>query len=134
MLKQITKKTMLKNLKNHPFSLFLYLEWILLSISLLIDFRVGNILGKPPFFATGDIKYSLLFFTFFTFWVMGLKLPTARKYQLIYTILELLLILFANYVGGRGIGFAPSLLLILVIRSCLIFKTPGRLIVAILVW
>jgi signal transduction histidine kinase len=139
MLKQITSQIfretlILKSLEYHPFSLFLYLEWILLSISLLIDFRVGNFLAKPPFFATVNINYSLLFVTFFIFWMMGLKLPTSKKNRLIYSILEFLLILFANYVGGRGIGFAPSLLLILVIRSCLIFQTPGRLIVAVAVW
>lgn len=125
----------LKNLKNHPLSLFLYLEWILLLISLLIDFRVGNLLPRPPFLATAQtMNPSLLFFVFFIFGMMGFNVPSAKKSIFIYTVSELLLILLANYAGGRGIGFTPSLLLILVIRGCLIFQTPGRLLITVVAW
>ncbi|WP_232435726.1 sensor histidine kinase [Rivularia sp. PCC 7116] len=40
----------------------------------------------------------------------------------------------ANYGLGKGIGFTPHLLLILVIRSCLVFDIKGRILIAALSW
>jgi len=65
---------------------------------------------------------------------MGLRLPLENYLsKLIYIALEFLLIISVNIMTGRGIGFSPPLLLILVIRSCLIFKQAGRLLLTSLV-
>lgn len=62
---------------------------------------------------------------------MGLGLPAGKLLaKVLYTSLEFGLILFAAIAGGWGIRFFPALYLVLVIRSCLIFRPTGRLIVA----
>ncbi|MGJ5673848.1 MAG: sensor histidine kinase [Nostochopsis sp.] len=62
---------------------------------------------------------------------MGLKLPSKNILsKVLYTGLGFCLILLANIIDGRNLGFPPSLLLILVIRSCLVFGLIGRLLVA----
>ncbi|MBW4623282.1 MAG: sensor histidine kinase [Cyanosarcina radialis HA8281-LM2] len=122
--------------KNHPFSLFLYLEWLLLSVYLLSEFRVGAFFTKPPFISDVDIQNPwLLFFTIIGFGALGLRLPADRILnKLVYTALELFLILLASAIAGKGIGFTPIPLLILVIRSCLIFQYRERLLIAVIVW
>lgn len=70
-----------------------------------------------------------------TFGVMGLRLPKGRLLsKVLYTSVEFGLVWLAVVGGGRDVSFLPSLLLILVIRSCLIFGLTGRLIVAGLVF
>jgi hypothetical protein len=79
--------------KNHPFPLFLYLEWLLLSVYLLSEFRVGAFFTKPPFISDVDIQNPwLLFFTIISFGSLGLKLPAEQILdKLVYTALELFL-------------------------------------------
>jgi signal transduction histidine kinase len=64
------------------------------------------------------------------FGLMGLKLPT-RDYitKVLFTGTEIFLILITGFFGGRTARLFPFLYLILVIRSCLIFQLPGRLVV-----
>ncbi len=60
------------------------------------------------------------------FWLMGLRMPTGKQiYKILYTTLEILLILLTVSTGG--IRLFPLLYIVLVIRSCLIFELPGRL-------
>jgi signal transduction histidine kinase len=61
---------------------------------------------------------------------MGLKLPTSsNKNKIIYTTFGILLILITGLFGERFARLFPFLYIILVTRSCLIFKLPGRLFV-----
>jgi signal transduction histidine kinase len=63
---------------------------------------------------------------------MGLRLPTSNKTnKIIYTAIEVLLILITGFFGGRSARLFPFLYLILVTRSCLIFQLPGRLAVTL---
>lgn len=124
----------IKILSNHPFPLFLYLEWILLSICMLMEFRLGN-LASPFMALKQNINPALVIFAFLLFGIMGLRLPrTQILAKILYTFSGLILILLANYGLGRRLGFAPPLLLILVIRSCLVFNLHGRLLVAASSW
>ncbi|MEM7727081.1 MAG: sensor histidine kinase [Cyanobacteria bacterium P01_A01_bin.45] len=86
--------------------------------------------------AQKDILNPVLFFpAVIIFGAMGLRLPRSKIiYKIIYTLINIILMLLVNYAAGRKLGFSPPLLLILAIRSCLIFKTQGRLVVAFLSW
>ncbi len=66
------------------------------------------------------------------FGLIGLRLPTVRPVsKVLYTALEFGLVLLPTLLDSRaGIRFFPLLCLVVVIRSCLIFKPRGRLIVA----
>ncbi len=131
----INKIKSFKILRNHPFPLFAYLEWILLSICLLMEFRVGY-LTKPQFISEKEtLNPTLVLIVFLIVGLMSLRLPKTKiSSKIIYTFSSLVLMVLANYGFGRGIGFAPPLLLIVVIRSCLVFKIYGRLFVAALSW
>ena len=64
------------------------------------------------------------------FGLMGLRLPTGKQgYKVVYTLLEVFLILLTSITGGRTVRLFPLLYLIVVTRSCLIFQLPGRLVV-----
>ncbi len=121
--------------KKHPFPLFLYLEWLLLATSLFI-FRIFNIPFKLPLaktINTIDISHKILFLLcMLCFTIMGLYLPKKKLFsKLAYTGLGLLFILLLNILGGLGVGFTPPLLVVLLIRSSLIFEKPGRILVAV---
>nr|WP_248277802.1 sensor histidine kinase [Brasilonema sp. UFV-L1] len=108
--------------QSHPFRLLLHLEWILLGITLLLPTRPPHIPQVLP--------QPLAFFFIICFGAMGLWLPTVNLFsKVFYTGLGLVLILLVNVITGPTIKF-PPLLLILVIRSCLVFNFTGRLLVA----
>lgn len=114
-------------LSNHSFRLMLYLEWILLGITLLGEIR-------PTRHGINATTLSLPIITLMGFGLMGLKLPTRKTLdKLLYTGLEFGLLFFAFLLNSRP-GFFPLLGLIIVIRSCLIFQQISRLIVAGLVF
>ncbi len=111
---------------NHPFRLMLYLEWILLGITLL-----GLIRPVPHRFDTSTLP--LAFLTLILFGLMGLRLPTGNMgSKLIYTGAEFGLLLITFLLNERTIFF-PLAGVIIVIRSCLIFPQMGRFIVTGLV-
>lgn len=111
-------------LQSHPFRLLLHLEWILLGITLLLPPQPVQMLQVLP-------QHRLLsILSIVCFGVMGLWLPTLNLFsKVLYTGLGFGLILLASVIGGKGIDFPPPLLLILVIRSCLVFNLTGRLLV-----
>lgn len=105
----------------------LYLEWILLGITLL-----GQI--RPTRFGINETTLSLSILTLICFGLMGLKLPTEKtRDKVLYTGLEFGLLFLTLLLDSRT-GFFPLLGLIIAIRSCLIFQQVGRLIVAGLVF
>ncbi|MBD2777978.1 sensor histidine kinase [Iningainema tapete] len=136
-MKELLVFTNLKKMINLNYSLrlLLPLEWILVGISIIMELQSKNF--PKPIFAheSSTINPILLFVSIFIFGSMGFWLPRCNQLsKLLYTAVELLLILAASISAGHGIGFSPPLLLILVIRSFLIFKLIGRLLVVGLVW
>lgn len=110
---------------NHPFRFLLYLEWILLAIAVLT-----SVLPYPsPKFSSNFPELTVC--TLILFGLMGLRLPTNNNLtKVIYTASEVLLIVVTGIYGGRSARLFPFLYIIFVIRSCLIFPLPGRLIVS----
>jgi signal transduction histidine kinase len=107
---------------NHPFRFLLYLEWLLLGFSTLMALMPSS---SPRFSA---MYPELTICSLAIFGLMGLRLPTYNKLnKVIYTAIEVVLILITGFFGGRSARLFPFLYLILVTRSCLIFKLPGRL-------
>jgi signal transduction histidine kinase len=79
-----------------------------------------------PLFRTPELTVLMII----CFGLMGLRLPTGKPiYKILYTLLQVLLILLTSITGGRTIRLFPLLYLMLVTRSCLIFQLPGRLVV-----
>ncbi|UKP00261.1 sensor histidine kinase [Nostoc sp. UHCC 0870] len=109
-------------INNHPFRFLLYLEWILLAISV-----ITSVLPHPsPRFASRFPELAILNLTIFG--LMGLRLPTSNNLvKIIYTACGISLIFITGLFGGRADRLFPFLYIILVIRSCLIFQLPGRL-------
>ncbi|MBE9228893.1 sensor histidine kinase [Phormidium sp. LEGE 05292] len=108
---------------NHSFRLILYLEWILLGITLLGEIR-------PTPHGMNPTSLFLLILAIIAFGFMGLKLPTGKtQNKVLYTGLEFGL-LFLTFLLDKRTIFFPLLGVIIVIRSCLIFQQIGRLIVA----
>jgi signal transduction histidine kinase len=108
--------------KNHPFRFLLYLEWVLLAISI-----ITSILPYPsPKFSSRFPELTILSLTIFG--LMGLRLPTSNNInKVIYTACEIVLIFITGLFEGRAARMFPFLYIILVTRSCLIFPLPGRL-------
>ncbi|MFN6530206.1 sensor histidine kinase [Nostoc sp. ChiSLP03a] len=129
-------------IKKHPFPSLLYLEWTLLAITALTAvippplrrFRPKplelSICGAFPDLSVCSILPELSIYSLIIFAAMGLTLP--RKNQttkVIYTVIEILLILIIGLFGERFARLFPFLYIILVTRSCLIFQLNGRLFV-----
>lgn len=110
-------------INNHPFRFLLYLEWILLFVAALTE-----VLPIPPHrFPRSPLLTIVIIIVF---GLMGLRLPTGKPiYKVLYTALEIVLILLTANVGSKAIRVFPSLYTILVVRSCLIFPLPGRIVV-----
>ncbi|BAZ11296.1 periplasmic sensor signal transduction histidine kinase [Calothrix sp. NIES-4071] len=110
--------------KNHPFRFLLYLEWALLTIAILSS------LAPTPWIRRSQDFPELTICSLIIFGLMGLRLPKNNQLsKIIYTACELCLILITIFFGGRASRLFPFIYLILVTRSCLIFKLPGRLVV-----
>jgi signal transduction histidine kinase len=118
-------------IKNHPFPVLLYLEWGLLLLGflgvLLLPSPVIRVSHRVPFLTTGVM---------IVFGLMGLRLPVRKPDSVIYTAIALILIVIATSIGMRNRLFPflhlyPFLYIILVIRSCLMFRLKGRLAVTI---
>jgi signal transduction histidine kinase len=111
--------------KNHPFRFLLYLEWILLAfsaISAVLPFRSERFQTNFP-----ELTIACLAI----FGLMGLRLPTTnQRNKLLYTALEIILILITAFLGGGTARLFPFINMIIVTRSCLIFQFRGRLVVA----
>ena len=129
-------------IKKHPFPSLLYLEWILLAITALTAVippplrRFGpkppelSICGIFPDLSICNLLPELSIYSLIIFALMGLTLPKSNQLtKIIYTAIEILLILTTGLFGERFARLFPVLYIILVTRSCLIFQLPGRLFV-----
>jgi signal transduction histidine kinase len=134
--------------KKHPFALLLYLEWILLGISLLAAFSG---LGHHPHPPNPSLRHHLdsgntlppakvifdlgTILSITALGVMGLKLPFGSKLiQGFYIASGLVLSWLAVLLAGKGERVFPALLLVVVIRACLVFPWRGRILVAVLAY
>ena len=113
---------------NHPFKFLLYLEWVLLAIAFLTELIPIPIPLPAPTFV-GIAKLPLLtFVSLGIFGVMGLRLPQNNQIiKVIYIILEILLIFMAGFSSNQTMRLFAPLYIIMVVRSCLIFKLFGRI-------
>jgi signal transduction histidine kinase len=103
------------------FRLLLYLEWLLLATAMFMEVLL-------PF----DFSWSLLLrvVAIATFSLMGLRLPMVKlQTKLFYTALEFVLILLPATQHSLSSRTVFLLCLVLVMRSCLIFKRSGQLFV-----
>ncbi|MHC5599095.1 MAG: sensor histidine kinase [Nostoc sp.] len=103
------------------FRLLLYLEWLLLATAMFMEVLL-------PF----QLSWSLLLrvVVIATFSLMGLRLPMVKlETKLFYTALEFILILLPATQHGLSSRSVFLLCLVLVMRSCLVFKQSGQLVV-----
>jgi len=131
-----------RQFQPHPFRLLLILEWILLGLAAFKLFGVPG-LGRPlpwhdmgwlsavtlnPIEATGLILLLLLFGG------MGMRLPTSSWAKGGYVAIVLGLLMAIATLQGWVLDSLSPLLLVVVLRSCLLFERAGRWIVAGLMW
>jgi signal transduction histidine kinase len=104
--------------RNHPLRFLLYLEWLLLALTVLSELPV-----LPRYHGLRWRELNLI--CLLAFAGMGLRLPTGKLWQKgLYTIGALGLILISSFGGGLRL-FSP-LYVVFVIRNCLIFEQPLR--------
>jgi len=129
------------NLRPHPFRLLLYLEWILLGLA---AFKIFGFPGwlRPTLWSGGNWlastnmplshKYWLIG-ALLAFGVMGLRLPSFRWAKVVYMAIAFSLVGVIAYYQWTIDGLAP-LLVVVLLRSCLLFQRSGRWVVASLMW
>lgn len=103
----------------------LYLEWFLLGMAVFMTLTFITITSDA---AIAWTKFLLVI----PFGLMGLRLPQYYGTKLAYTAAELsLILLLTSDVGGPPImlRLLPQLGLVVVIRSCQLFQTRGRMMV-----
>lgn len=107
---------------THPFRYLLYLEWVLLVVATGFTALPAPFHRFPRLSALGVLGIA-------GFGLIGLRMPTGKLMdKILYTSLEIFVISLT--VAAGGIRIFPFLLIVLVIRSCLIFDLPGRLTVS----
>ncbi|KAM3110462.1 sensor histidine kinase [Phormidesmis sp. 146-33] len=143
------------HLQPHPFRLLLYLEWILLGISTfkIFGFPVWlqpalwdgktHTWGKPSFWNGSEyfVQISLkptdtitILSLLLAFGLMGFGLPTTRLGKWIHTSIAFMIIGTIANIQGWGLETLSPLLLIVLLRSCLMFQKRDRWIMAVLMW
>ncbi|PZV11131.1 MAG: sensor histidine kinase [Leptolyngbya sp.] len=111
-------------LNDQSFRLLLNLEWLLLVTAVFMELLL-------PFHGSWAVLGRIIAIAIFGF--MGLRLPTGKlPTKLIYTALEFSLILLPATQVGLSNRSVFLLCLVLVMRSCLIFKQLGQIAVLIL--
>ncbi|NMG09011.1 sensor histidine kinase [Brasilonema sp. UFV-L1] len=104
-----------------PFRLLLYLEWLLLATAIFMEVML-------PFVLSWQLLQRVLIII--AFGLMGLRLPKQKLgVKLLYTALEFGLILLATTQEGLSSRSVFLLCLVLVMRSCLLFRQKGQLVV-----
>lgn len=134
-------KTWLK-LQPHPFRLLLYLEWILLGLAAfkLLGFPGW---GRPVFWSDGKwfsaiaikpqemLTFALLLAAF---GVMGLRLPTTRWAKCIYLAIAFTILGAIAHLQGWGLEALSPLLIVVLLRSSMMFRRAGRWTMAGFLW
>ncbi|MEG4802387.1 sensor histidine kinase [Microcoleus sp. ARI1-B5] len=100
------------------FRLLLYLEWLLLATAAFMEVLHPFRSFWSPLLRVGAIAL---------FGLIGLRLPTVRLgRKLLFTALEFSLILLPIVCEGLSSRSSFLLFLVLLMRSCLIFRQPGQ--------
>jgi signal transduction histidine kinase len=101
----------------HPLPFLLRLEWVLLAIVAATEiFSRGLVeLPRSPLL---NLSCGLLFA------LMGLYLPNRKIHRLIYTFLELEMILLMSFPGG--VRLFQLLYIVFIIRNCVIFRAQDK--------
>ncbi|MDB9526450.1 sensor histidine kinase [Oscillatoria sp. CS-180] len=108
---------------NHPFRFLLYVEWTLLGIALF-----GELV--PALMTEVESTSTLSLLAIIGFAVLGLRLPIRPLgLKIAHVFLQLTLVYLAGRLGSMGLRLFPLLYVVLVLRSCLLFRLPGRLVV-----
>lgn len=123
------RSTSFIQIRNHPFLVLLYLEWGLLAIGLLSVLVISLPLRRANLHFPFTPVIIIVIFG-----LMGLRLPTGKIEAKVHTAIALTLIIIVTILGVRSRLFTdlhlyPFLYVILVIRSCLMFRLTGRIIV-----
>ena len=106
------------------FRLLLYLEWLLLGTSVVME--VLHLYRSPSSLLLRLIAIAI-------FGLLGLRLPTVRlRSKILFTALEFGLILLLVVQEGLSSRSNFLLFLVLLLRSCLIFGQIGQVIVLVL--
>ncbi len=114
-------KNSMVRLNYQSFRLLLNLEWLLLITAALMEVFL-------PFQPSWAVLIRVVAIALFA--LMGLRLPTGKlSHKLLYTALEFGLILIPATQDGLSNRSIFLLCLVLVMRSCLLFKQVGRLVV-----
>ncbi|MCG9891428.1 MAG: sensor histidine kinase [Thermosynechococcaceae cyanobacterium MS004] len=126
------------NFVKHPFPVLLYLEWTLLGIAALTAFpppflprRSRFLRGAGPIVDAEPFVLGV-FLCIGALGLLGLRLPIAqsRTAKALYTLLGFGISWLATFWGGQGGNSFSAMLLVVVIRSCLLFPWRGRSVVA----
>ncbi|NJL21100.1 MAG: sensor histidine kinase [Leptolyngbyaceae cyanobacterium SM1_3_5] len=136
-------------LRPHPFRLLLYLEWILLGLSAFKIFGfpgwsrpiigAGNSIygGEDSFYGTVQIEplnAVALAVLLISFGLLGFRSPLHRWGKWLYMAIGCGLVLAIAHFNGWALDSLSPLLIIVVLRSCLLFEKRGRWLMAGLVW
>jgi len=106
---------------EQPFRLLLYLEWLVLGLAFV--HTILPVRMSPP-------SSLLTIFSVVAFGLMGLHLPRQNLFsKLLYTALEFVLILLPVLFDKQNHS-VPFLGIVVLLRSCQMFKLPGRLLIA----
>jgi signal transduction histidine kinase len=104
------------------FQLLLTLEWLLLATAVFME--ALEILFRPSWAILGQIVIIVLF------GCLGLRLPSDKmSAKLLYTAMSFSLISLAILQAGRFKQSIFLMCLLLVMRSCLLFKRSGQLVI-----
>ena len=130
------------SLQPHPFRLLLYLEWILLGLSAFKLFGFPG-WGRPVLWNNGELYSTIatqtpqtiaIAFLLVVFGTMGLRLPTVRWVKLLYLAIAFSLLGAIAQLQGWGLESLSPLLIVVVLRSSVLFGQTGKWAIAGLVW
>ncbi len=125
----------LKQLKTYPFGLFLWLEWILLSLAILGELPDSFLWGQNYQASVSVFLSSILsFLCLLSLGLIGVKLPNHKALnKWLYVILQLGLILLPTTTNQQILPLLTPYLIV-TMRNCLIFKSKERWLANILVF
>lgn len=129
-------------LQPHPFRLLLRLEWILLGLSAFKLFGFPGwgrpvIWSEAGWFSTIAVKpLDALWLAALlgTFGVMGLRLPTKRWAKWLYVAIAFSLLGALGQRQGWGLDSLSPLLVVILLRSSVMFQRVGRWAIAGVTW
>jgi signal transduction histidine kinase len=129
-------------LQPHPFRLLLNLEWILFGLSAFKIFGFSGwgrpvIWSEAGWFSTIAIKPLEMFWLtmlLITFGLMGLWLPTTRWAKWLHLAIAFILLGAIATSQGWGLDSLSPLLIVILLRSSIMFHRMGRWAIAGLMW